>query len=967
MGNKRNSPEAILPTRMTLQIPAESEIRFSVLDFPYEEALRSFMDRFAAIYKRKHNVDELPYSLRPPRGQLNDAILALAPGLIQAFEYVKDGDEYHSRMVTFTHYREDGLPQDVPTLGQLRSLIRHWLELWGEKSEVREIIAGDGKQAWETLLRTVEGNPETEWRHGITPLKLVFEPNSESGLAYVALPALLSALLHGKQMELTSEKGSYLITWRRANDGGKNGLYLVTNPLPYNDDYFAYCLDFSVQTQAGYVDERGESRLWVFAHLSIRRYITETLNYKGEGRTVSVLVGCNRNRFFGGWEHDTTLINLGVQSGSQGWQWESGVERLLDSFSTRKLMSPNDLFSEPFRYAHYLNTQELESDEYYIVYAEGRRFGSERERKHQVKTGTSLRERSQIIEGVLSLLGGWLLASPPLKKDVQNPENTFALRDYEYMVSDRKDQSRQRASWRTALDTALESSGHSYLHIVVLYRTEFLRDWARQQIAETLMGVDEGNYPLVTVTCEQVQPTLYHPLDTGYLPPDYMYWPRSKKTKTQTDKWNKLMVEQYSAKREIWRDYIRHLNWQPNARRLLLIESTGETKQGDLNIHPDRKVKGAIRDACHREGVLAQFIVGERLKLDTDSKRAGKLHPESDGKLQNAVLDLIVRQQGILYAAPSQIYELAAELNPEIAEKLDVVAFCRVERNSPVRLRYVLAVRLRANGEVSVILPHQLGEWLPYTIAAHEIGILFSNERSKLFNHKAQSLLRLGHQDMLYFVHNVLTKHLERPTLAVIEAEGWRNSRGKGESRQCWTQLQNGALYQHRDVLRFDNSRVFSRNARGLENLLGVVRLRMNSETPQYVTADNWAAEEVMRDVPHLTGYVDTGVSDLLHFFSLAGKQDTQNEMQIAELFRGDIKHRARHDIAYRHPQLIEMVPFFVHSALDNDVGKLQLCRCIHFLRISPAFTNGEIIQPYPMHLGETLIEDQLAIVNADA
>jgi hypothetical protein len=296
-----------------------------------------------------------------------------------------------------------------------------------------------------------------------------------------------------------------------------------------------------------------------------------------------------------------------------------------------------------------------------------------------------------------------------------------------------------------------------------------------------------------------------------------------------------------------------------------------------------------------------------------------------------------------------------------------VIAFCRVERSVPTRLKYVLAVRLRSNGEVSVITPHNLEGWHSYTDAAHKLGLLFSGERSKLVNKRASSPLRLEHQTMLNFVHDVLTTKLERPTIAVIEAEGWRNSRGRDESKQCWTQLQNGSLYKYSDVLRFDSARVYSRSAPGLDNLLGVVRLRMNAETPQYVTADNWAAEETMRDVPHLTGYVDTSEVDLLHYFSLAGKQDTQNEAKITEMFRGDIKDSPRHDIAYRHPQLIEMVPFFTHEMLNDVVEQIKLCRCIHFLRISPAFTAGEIVQPYPMHLGETMIEDQLCIYHADA
>jgi hypothetical protein len=965
MGSRTVSPEAILPTRMTLQVPPETDIRFSVLDFPYARVLSAFMKHFQAIYERQ-NDESLPYSLRLPQRQLNDAILSLAPGLVQAFEFAKESEEYSWRMVAFTRYGQDGQPEDIPTLGQLQSLIRHWVERWGELPDVKAITDGDGKTAWQTLLNALKGAPETQWRHGITPVSLAADPSSEDGLGYVALPALLTALLHGQEMTLNSEKGAYPLTWRRANDGGKNGLHIVSNPLRYADDYFAYRLDFSVQTQAGYVHDQGRPRLWIFAHVSIQRYIAEQVRASDEDRNVSVFVGCNRDRFAGGWDYNTTLINLRVKRDKNGWRWESGVESLLDGFSARRLLPANSLFSAPQNQGNYAALKDFERDEYYIVYAEGRTFGDERERKHQVKTGTTLRERSQIIAGVLALLGAWLQGSTPLQKDIQNPENTFALRDYDYMVDEkRKDQTKQQVSWRTMLATTLKSGGQSHLHMVVLWRSGLFREWAQKQITEALMGIDVGDSPLATVTFLEMQPMLYVPIDTGGLPHDYMYLPKGQKTREKTAQWKTLMREGYGAKREQWRAFVQGIDWRPGARRLLLVDSTGE-----FNIHSDRKIKGAVRDACHREGVLTQFIVGDSLKLDTSPKRSGKLIGQSSGKLQNAVLDLLIRQQGILYAPPSQIYEHAAGLDSGIACRLDIISFCRVERTTPVRLKYALAVRLRANGEVAVLLPGNSSQWVPYENAAHVLGRLFSDERPALMNPKAKSPLRLGHEALLNFVYEVLTKHLERPTVAVIEAEGWRNSRGKNEQRQCWAQLQNGELYRYPNVLRFDNARVCNRKAPALDFLLGVVRLRMNGETPQYVTAIDWANEEPMRDIPHLTGYVDPCVPDLLHYFSVAGLPETQKDQknrQIMEQFRGDLKANKYHDIAYKHAQLIEMVPFFVHPSFDDDQGRRLLCRCVHFLRISPAFTMGDIAQPYPMHLGETLVEDQLVIVNADA
>lgn len=44
----------------------------------------------------------------------------------------------------------------------------------------------------------------------------------------------------------------------------------------------------------------------------------------------------------------------------------------------------------------------------------------------------------------------------------------------------------------------------------------------------------------------------------------------------------------------------------------------------------------------------------------------------------------------------------------------------------------------------------------------------------------------------------------------------------------------------------------------------------------------------------------------------------------------------------------------------------LQLCRCIHYLRNPPGFTMSDILLPYPMHIGESLIEDMMNIVGVD-
>lgn len=942
------SPERILPTRMTLHIPADTPIRFSVLDFPYQNAYNTFMSRLDAIYKHNNQGKRLPFALKPPTRQLNDGLLTLARGLVQGFEYTNG----KWRMVTLTHCDAAGHPEDFLSIGNLQNLIRAWLERWSEQSELQSLLNGDGKAAWDELMTAVNDAPETEWQHGINPISLAENLKRENGLAYIALPALLTGLLHQKKMTVQGEKQMEHLRWGRANSSGKNGLHLVTQPIPFSDDFFAYRLDFSVQTQTGYPG------FWIFAHLSIQRYITETYRGGDKGRNISVLVGFNRESFNTRWDDDTTLLRLGVKRyGDNKAAWESGVADLLQGFGS-PLPDPSQILDSPYLYGNYEGKTDWNDDEYYVVYAEGRKFGEERGRKHEVMTGTTFRNRSLIMAGVLSLLEGWLEVSPPLEFDIQNPNNTFALRDYEYMAKENTLSAQKQASWRAALETSLKNGKHEGVHIVVAYRSETFRDYAEKQICEALMEVDTGDNPLATVTFEPVSPLLSAPLDSCGLDSDLWWKPADKKPANFTAQFNEQMRRSYTPKLDDWRRFLRGIQWQPNARRLILIDSPKIDQ-----IPPLQRIKSAVRDACVREGVSSQFLIGN---FDSVEKLSG----EMKGRLQNAVLDLLLRQQGILYAPPSEIYERAARLDPETAHQLDVITFCRVARNKP-KINYILAARLRATGEVDVLLPYDNAEWLTYDVATHRVGKIFSDSRVKYQRDDNNSYpLYFDNTAMVRFVERVLTEQLEHPTIAVIEAERWRDSRGDDEEKHCWTQLQNGNLAKNQDVLLFEAFNcTYHRDAPKLDALLAVVRLRMDDETPQYITAETWTDEDPMRDIGHLTGYVDPCVGSPMHYMSIAGLSDGQKDQRAKaaqEALKVDARNWKGNNIAYKHPQMVELVPFFVYPRYDSDEGKRQLCRCVHFLRNSPGFTMSDILLPYPMHIGESLIEDMLCLVGVE-
>jgi RNaseH domain of pPIWI_RE len=280
---------------------------------------------------------------------------------------------------------------------------------------------------------------------------------------------------------------------------------------------------------------------------------------------------------------------------------------------------------------------------------------------------------------------------------------------------------------------------------------------------------------------------------------------------------------------------------------------------------------------------------------------------------------------------------------------------------------------------VDVLLPHQQ-QWIPYSQAGIAIGTLFHQVR-KARNatgneRKILDRVQMKGGQLVKFVADVLAQYIENPTIALIEADVWRNKRSKdGNNNQAWFQLMNEHLLEQRDILNFNHvpghNCQYERDNEKLNNLLGIIRLRSGNETPQYVTnRANWNEDSTVRDFTKLSGFIDRTVPELMHYFSVGRIPDTQKTQDTSksrELYKSDrIDNVYAADIAYKHQQMVEMLPFFVRSDFQSENNLKALCRVPHFLRTSPAFTKGNIIHPYPMHLGIKLVEDLLCILGLD-
>jgi len=312
-------------------------------------------------------------------------------------------------------------------------------------------------------------------------------------------------------------------------------------------------------------------------------------------------------------------------------------------------------------------------------------------------------------------------------------------------------------------------------------------------------------------------------------------------------------------------------------------------------------------------------------------------------------------------------------LPQEYASTLDVVAFWHANQSTPLNpigkyIVTVMAVRLRADGRVEVITPQTLDRgWQSYVEAGPLLGKWVADQRSAIRN-KQPNLLQLKNKAVMQFVQAVLTQHLDAPTVAIIPAAWWRNA-SDGYQGARWPQLGNKRLFARRDVLDFRHipgGETFTRDDARLAHLVGVVRLRMDDETPQYTAGTpTWDAEQQTGDVDVLSGYVDCTVRDPLHYFSLAGESGLQKEQSanysgLKDAYKMDLNT----DYAYKHAQLLELVPFFLRENFQSEDAQKTLCRCLHLLRISPAFSKANILLPYPMHLAKVMLDDLLCIVD---
>jgi|GEM_PF-954423 len=976
MTSKITPENILLPARMNLVTDAFANLEIAVLSFPFVQIVRDFChDIKQTLYRGKNR------EVTPSYRQLNNALLACASTLTYGFEYVGSDEETKLPLYQALAVGTPENPLKTPTPQQIHELVRIWAQEWakqyGTKNEVNSVCD-------RFLERMAIIPPDWDWQR-IKPETLVRDINAERGLGFQAIPSLLATMLHGKKCIINSGKRQQEIQWRKVQGGGSGrvGLYLVSKPFKANytdnygkerEGYFAYRLDFNVETQAARFNDNGNLEPWIFLHLSCQRYPHEPLSDGNYGRDISVLMGMNKARL-SDYEVDSTLVRLVIENNGKEEEnlWRLQLPELLAAFKARALEQPDNILNNPAGFGNLDNSNNWgDRDEYYIVHAEGYKYEHEKSKRgHSIKTGFSFLERGDIIARVLELLNGVLRPDNPMQSDIPAPSRNkvpLAMRDYEFISRLR---TKRQPYQQIATDAIYRALQGKAMHIFLIYREQDTCEVVYQQLRDVFLLNENEDFPQdITVSKILIDDaSLLQPLNTGgFLPKD-------------RNKFDDQIRKQHQAKREAWRTFLQKnaiplINFETNPHCLAIIEIRRIKTKGVL---PQQNIKGAIREACVREGISSQMIQTVTAKssdTEDDEDKSPAYSKPTKGRVMNAVLDGTLRQNGVLYGLPSQLYE-QAKIPKEIAQNLDVIAFCR-RKTSQYQgdIHYTVAVRLRATGAVDVMLPDG-DDWIPYSQAGITVGKIFADARRDRHENtkRIHSKIKLSGTELVQFVARIVTKHLDRPTIVLIEAEGWRNERGEDNDGSVWFQLKNEYLLAKRNVLDFrhvpGHNCEYSRESKQLENLLAVIRIRTGKETPQYITnRETWNKDCPARDFQHLSSFYDNSVPKLLHYFSvgkLPKTQKAQDEKPIPELYKlGYQEDQFGANFPFKHQQLVEIVPFFIRPDFQTEEALKALCRVPHYLRCSPAWSIGNIVSPYPMHLGQEVIEDHLCILGVN-
>jgi hypothetical protein len=888
------------------------------LDFPFDREIWQYKTKVEQGLRSRGERDEISVPYR----QLNNALMAVSPTLTHGFEWVQGRGRLAMAVGT------PASPARLPEPEDIRHIIREWAGWWMERPYIQEEILAE---EWATMrkgLMTAINAPLPKWLWRQVPVEALlrsFDPNES--LNYQALPSLFAALLDGKTLVL----GGTPIQWRKVQDANSKKLSLVgfTAGSPIwtsyrvkdyrkskaGEGFFAYKLEFNLQTQAGRSDP------WLFLSLHIQRYGSEALTRDNQPRRIAILSAANRARL-DNFPVDSTLAKLQISGGIGDPRWDSDLAEILQRIGATALRNPADVLADPRRYWRSPDSRSnYVEDEYYVIHAEGYDY-DDAGSGHQLEAGSSMVERAELFEAAAVEHLPMLVPDRPLQPDKPAPsgqKRPRAMRDFEFM-------SRTNLAPDEVENVVRRALRGEEILVAILWHHE-----------DTLRGVREA-----LCRAFQLQPGQPFPANVCLIDA-YIEYALLEGLESEKGQFDKSRHERIRG----WRNFLQ-TNLPRHSNHFAIVELLDRKRSW--------QVKGAARTACAQEGITSQMVQPVRLREDSAGKvvylggRGRHRH-----RAESVAREIALRHIGGLYGHPQEVYQAAGVKE----EELEVLALYL--HTTKGNIRYPLAAKIAYDGAVEVLLPHRK-EWLRYGNAAPVLGNLFASEwrntryrsgkREIMKWKKEESALWYDNMALSRFLLRVL-KGLQKPTIAVIEADIWRRD-------GIWPQLRNPDLPKKWRTLDFSpHDRVYERDDPQFANLLGIIRMRTEDETPQYFT-------DTRRGFSQLAGFVDNATGDLLHYFSIGGRLVTAKGQDRPPTRYATMLDETGAGVPYKYPQVVELVPFFVRSDYQTEEGLVQLCRVPHYLRVSPAWPQGNITQLYPMHLARQLVEDQLCILGME-
>jgi len=787
----------------------------------------------------------------------------------------------------------------------VNSLARHWADIWLDTS-FPNVSSSTIKNGSAKLYDLIHASQE-KWTETNVSEALTDEKNN---LRYSALPSLIaSQFVSGGSTTIFDRE----MKWGLIQQDD-NGLAAVSEPQRSEKGHtFAYLVRFALQYQPG------SKEPWIHTFITCQRYMDQPLISGNRDRKATILLRCNQPLNPSWSDQNTTLVRLPVSNtpikATQKMSppmFSDGFHSLLDRAQARNIeQDPSKIFNEPLRYR---NSNE---DNYFVLFAEG--YHPE----HPLGSGFGARERTEVYRVIEERLDSILIPGNAMKL-YKGAFESKALAPWKNTEKKSPTDPKQRQEARIGAFLAA-AQGRKINILLASYSPDMgkVMKYFVEQRHFILMENDE--WPAqVCVKEVSIPDQLFHPLEINQRADQ-------KKAESRVEAEQRLTAE--------WQKFLHQYKDSENEKVFAWIELPDTSEY--LSPHD------AIRMACVKEGILSQMI--KPLKSDyehlTNMGRYSMVRKaEYDfGRLYNACSDLILRQAGVTsgnYVKGLKGDYISAGFSPQTADDIVIIGMTLFRNNQNYSrgrgsVSIPVAVRILANGCVEAKIPN-VCDWVDYYQAAILLGNAFIlNRRKASFTVETPTLES--------FLKVLLAEHREIPTLLILDAY---------KLRTVWKYLKVDELDKDRIMVGGDTFEPFS-----FANL-NVVWLRQHGdgETPQYVATDeaSWSEADDADRVAQSSLYDDTDAGgELHHYFSIGRLDNNKKADQKAMRFDGG------GEMNFRNQQMIELVPIMGNEP-EASVATT------HILRSSPAWSTGNTLLPYPIHLANTLIEDMLPLLGVE-